>query len=418
MNMYFNMKADIGNNKVKFKIDDKVEKVQSVYKRLFVPIMPSETSIEKCVANLLDELSVNITSGSIKRSGQFLVGERAMNFGKDVKSMDISEGGKYIDDLPIIHTISIIAAKAIQKAFADNKELPETLNVTADLITAIPASEWTPERSRVLRDRFLNKQKKTDETQAETKNGAHIAIVDVAETKVAVTITFNDVKVTREGIPPLYLMLKAIREKKSSENKLINMFEKYIDFCEKELKYSKEKTAGLLTEEVFSRKKILHADIGDGTTEYIYTDGVNPKSDACTGEKRGVGHAIIEAIKLLQNHKSGVGDLTRQQFSEILKNPNHKFYDEATSFFSETRFVQAENILQDIKNKYRDNTASEAEIIAVYGGGSIGFEEDLYEELSNFCVSNGLELLWIPEEFAIDMNIEGMDVLACEVLAK
>ncbi|MCR8860420.1 ParM/StbA family protein [Bacillus pseudomycoides] len=412
MDMYFNMKSDIGNNKVKFKIGDKVEKVQSVYKRLFVPIVPSEASIEKCVTNLLNELSVNITSSSIKRSGQFLVGERAMNFGKDVKSMDISEGGKYVDDLPLIHTISIIAAKAIQNAFADSKELSETLNVTVDLITAIPASEWTPERARILRDRFLNKQKKTDETQVETKNGAHIAIVDVAETKVSVTIKFNDVKVTREGIPPLYLMLKAIREKK------LKMFEKYVDFCEKELKYTKEKIVSLITEEVFSRKKILHIDIGDGTTEYIYTDGVNPKSDACTGEKRGVGHAIIEAIKLLQSHKSGVGDLTRQQFSEILKNQNHKFYDEATSFFAETRFVQAENILQDIKNKYRDNTASEAEIIAVYGGGSIGFEEDLYEELSHFCVRNGLELLWIPEEYAIDMNIEGMDVLANEVLAR
>lgn len=412
MNMHFYLKADIGNNKVKFKVDNEVEKVQSVYKRLFTPIAPSETNIEKCVANLLDELNVHITSSSIKRSGQFLVGERAMNFGKDVKSMDISEGGKYIDDLPIVHIISIIAAKAIQKAFADNREIPEILNVTVDLITAIPASEWTPERSRVLRDRFLNKQKKTDETQAETKNGAHIAIVDVAETKVSVTIKFNDVKVTREGIPPLYLMLKAIREKD------LGMFEKYVDFCEKELEYSKEKIAGLLTEEVFSRKKILHVDIGDGTTEYIYTDGVNPRSDACTGEKRGVGHAIKEAIGLLKGDKPGIGEITRQQFSEMLQNKEHNFHTEAKSFFYETRFVQAENILQDIKNKYKENTASEAQVIAVYGGGSVGFKEDLYDELATFCKMNKLELLWIPEEYAINMNIEGMDVIVNEVLVK
>ncbi|PEO37642.1 ParM/StbA family protein [Bacillus wiedmannii] len=398
MNMYFYLKADIGNNKVKFKVDNKVEKVQSVYKRLFTPIAPSETNIEKCVANLLEELNVHITSNSIKRSGQFLVGERAMKFGKDVKSMNISEGGKYIDDLPIIHTISITAAKAIQKAYQDTKKLPKTLDVEVDLITAIPASEWNPERARILQDRFLK--------------GTHIAIVDVAEEKVTVTIKFNDAKVTREGIPPLYLMLKTIREKK------LDMFKQYVNFCKNNLKYREEKLNSLLTESIFSRKKILHADIGDGTTEYIYTVGVNPNSDACTGEKRGVGHAIKEAIALLQGDKPGIGELTRQQFSEILQNKEHNFHTEAKSFFYETRFVQAENILQDIKNKYRENTASEAQVIAVYGGGSVGFKEDLYDELATFCKVNKLELLWITEKYAIDMNIEGMDVLVSEVLVK
>ncbi|MGQ7147858.1 hypothetical protein ACUOA8_55990, partial [Escherichia sp. SS-MK2] len=73
--------------------------------------------IEKCVVNLLNELNVHITSSSIKRSGQFLVGKRAMNFAKNTTTMDIEEGGKHEDDLPIIHLVSIVAAKAIQKDF-------------------------------------------------------------------------------------------------------------------------------------------------------------------------------------------------------------------------------------------------------------------------------------------------------------
>lgn len=102
----------------------------------------------------------------------------------------------------------------------------------------------------------------------------------------------------------------------------------------------------------------------------------------------------------------------------MLQNKEHNFHTEAKSFFYETRFVQAENILQDIKNKYKENTASEAQVIAVYGGGSVGFKEDLYDELATFCKLNKLELLWIPEKYAIDMNIEGMDVLVNEVLAR
>ena len=33
------------------------------------------------------------------------------------------------------------------------------------------------------------------------------------------------------------------------------------------------------------KQKILHADIGDGTSEYIFSKGLNPVPDACWGEK-------------------------------------------------------------------------------------------------------------------------------------
>ncbi|KAA0781292.1 ParM/StbA family protein [Bacillus sp. BPN334] len=396
MSIVFNLKADIGNSKVKFKIEDQVQKVPSVYKRLFTPLTPSETDIEKCVVNLLDELNVHITSSAIKRSGQFLVGKRAMNFAKDTTTMDIEEGGKHEDDLPVIHLVSIVAAKAIQKEFGETRNLPKTLDVKVNLTTAIPASEWKPEHARTLEKRFIEKP--------------HVAIVDIAEEKVTVTVTFENVIVTREGIPPLYRMIRAIANGEKE------MFSRYVEFCKEQLGYSAEQIEALLTVETFSKKKILHSDIGDGTTEYIYTDGLNPIPDSCTGERRGIGHALLEAISLLQNNRPGVGELTRQQFAEILLKPEHKFHNEAKGFFYETRFVQAENIMRDIRNKYRNNTASEAEVIAIYGGGSIALEEDLEKELMSFCKRNKLELLWIPAEYAVDMNIEGLDVLATEVL--
>lgn len=237
MSVLCNLKADIGNSKVKFKIDDKVQKIPSVYKRLFKPLTPSETDIEKCVVNLLDDLNVHITSSSIKRSGQFLVGKRAMNFAKDTTTMDIEEGGKHEDDLPIIHLVSIVAAKAIQKEFGETRELPKTLDVKVNLTTAIPASEWKPEHARELERRFVEK--------------SHIAIVDVAEEKVTVTVTFEKVRVTREGIPPLYRMIRAIAD---GDHK---MFSRYVEFCKNELMYSEEQIQNLLTVEVFSKKKFF-----------------------------------------------------------------------------------------------------------------------------------------------------------------
>ncbi|MGE2624545.1 hypothetical protein ACQH8C_25750, partial [Escherichia coli] len=64
----------------------------------------------------------------------------------------------------------------------------------------------------------------------------------------------------------------------------------------------------------FVNKKILHADIGDGTTEYVYTVGLNPIPDNCTGERRGVGHAIESAIALLKEDTNGRVLLKRQQY--------------------------------------------------------------------------------------------------------
>ncbi|MGQ7191213.1 hypothetical protein ACUODJ_57585, partial [Escherichia sp. HC-CC] len=64
---------------------------------------------------------------------------------------------------------------------------------------------------------------------------SHIAIVDVAEEKVTVTVDFEKVTVTREGIPPLYRMIRALADND------YEMFDRYVEFCEKELKYGEDK---------------------------------------------------------------------------------------------------------------------------------------------------------------------------------
>lgn len=43
-------------------------------------------------------------------------------------------------------------------------------------------------------------------------------------------------------------------------------------------------------------------DIGDGTTEYIYTINQKPVLGNCTGERQGIGHALEKACKLLNKN--------------------------------------------------------------------------------------------------------------------
>lgn len=77
--------------------------------------------------NLLDELNVHITSSAIKRSGQFLVGKRAMNFAKDTTTMDIEEGGKHEDDLPVIHLVSVVLQRQSKRNLEKQELYPKHL---------------------------------------------------------------------------------------------------------------------------------------------------------------------------------------------------------------------------------------------------------------------------------------------------
>lgn len=175
-------------------------------------------------------------------------------------------------------------------------------------------------------------------------------------------------------------------------------------------KYSHPRTSGI--------KKILHVDIGDGTTEYVYTVGLNPVIDACSGERRGVGHATEEAKELLKDEVGGHLNINRQQFISILRDPSHNLYDLTVRFMEEARYAQAQKILEDIQEKYMEKTAGQVDFIAVYGGGSVQFKDDLYDELIDFANQVRCKVLWIPENFAVDMNVKGMQVLNDKVLFK
>ena len=55
--------------------------------------------------------------------------------------------------------------------------------------------------------------------------------------------------------------------------------------------------------------------------------------------------------------------------------------------------------------------SNETEIFAVYGGGSIEFKEEMYEELKKYSELENAKVLWIPTKFAVTMNVVGLDNL-------
>lgn len=376
---------DIGNSETKTIVDDILIKQPSVIKRLIDKPNFTESGDQKNVINLLDDLVVDISSSALKRSGLFFVGKRAnLTADGDVENINIDLGGKYKHDIPVVMTLSMVSARAIQMEYQKTNEIPSTLNLNIDMVTAIPASEYSKDKAEQLQKRFLNDY--------------HLVSVYVGNNPVMVKIQFNFVKVTQEGVPALYSFLT------SDENLLSDYKGMYIDDD--------------LKPENLRNKKILHVDIGDGTTEYIYTVGLNPVVDACSGERRGVGHATEKAKELLKKEVSEHMEMNRQQFMSILRDPDHNIHEDANHLMRKARVLQSDRISEDVKKKYLNNAAGNVDIIAVYGGGSVQFKRELHDELKEFAEEVKCKLLWIPENYAVDANVNGMMVLMEEVFAK
>src|SRR5699024_9853998 len=253
-------------------VNDKLIRQPSVMKEILTQPDVTEDDEEKSVANLLDELFVNISSNAIKSNGTYFVGKRAnRTAGSDVRNINIAVGRKATHDIPVIMTLSMLSARAIQMHYQEHQEVPSTLELNIDMVTAIPASEYSKEKSERLQKRFVDND--------------HYVVVYVGDKTVTVKLSFQFAKVTQEGVPALYAFLEA-------DNKIL---ENYASIYPDDSLKPKD----------MKDKKLFHIDIGDGTTEYIYTEGLNPVMDACSGELQGVGHAKERAKGVLQKQYGG-----------------------------------------------------------------------------------------------------------------
>ncbi|WP_265181625.1 ParM/StbA family protein [Geomicrobium sp. JCM 19055] len=378
--------ADLGNSETKMYINDQFLKQPSVIKRLFSKPENLELDVEKSILNLDHELLVNVSSQAIRRDGLFMIGERASR-SADVENMNIKLGNKYKHDLPVIMLLGMVASHEVRNQYMEQGALPNFLEVKAKLSTAIPASEHTNEKAEALRRRILDH--------------SHHVTLHVGEQQVNVQVSFDDVNVTQEGIPALYTL-------RAANHGILKDYVSLYDYNISEEKLDK------LPKKI-AEKNIVHVDIGDGTTEFNYTEKLNPVLDLSDGQRFGVGHATQEAINLLKSEVGGYLDLNRQQFMDIHRDRNNPLHKDAVNKLMEAKYTQSRLLLEAVQEKVVQ-TAGRVNFIMVYGGGSIQFKTELYEDLIEFAADAKLEVIWVPEEYAINMNVDGLRILNEKVL--
>ncbi|MEC0238189.1 ParM/StbA family protein [Paenibacillus kribbensis] len=383
--MKIRVSTDFGNSTTKQSVNGERIVSPSVIKRVFEIPSVTETDIEKLVANLYEELTVSITSASLERSGIFSVGHRATLDAIKSENMNITLGNKAEHDIPVIMNLSLTAASLVKAHFKRYKKLPKKIEAEGTLVGSIPASEYTSTIAENFEKRFAGEIE---------KEVVHVVLVHVGSHTVTVTIQYTEAKITEEGVPALYAFLEA-------EEDILENFR---------LLYQEDPKLASMTQRDFIALNGLGVDIGSGTTEYIHTHGINPVLDSCTGEKRGVGHAAETASKTLGKKLGGHLNINRQKFDKILLNETDNLHSLATQFMEEAQYGEANNILEDVQVRY-SVTGGDFNFIMVFGGGSITFKKDLYNRIVKFANMVQCIVIWIPEKYAVNMNIDGLDIL-------
>lgn len=371
--------SDIGNNKTEIAIMEKGElkliNQPSIVSLLMRINSSSDLSVDYLVNNLMDNLIVDIFSQGLKHSGKYYVGRKALTSTGSKTNMDIHLNKKSEDDIPLITTLSMIAALGIQKEFNSTNTLPKKLSIDVQMATALPSSEYSNSKtSKRLHERFSYE---------------HIINVYVGETVVQVTVNIKDLKVTEEGRTAMLAFL-------NSDSDILRHYNET---------YKEEKTPA-----DFSDALALHADIGDGTSEFVFTEGFYPVPNSSEGLASGVGHVAELAINMYQEEISS-GEISRHSFGLLLKENSDKG-NTARDYMRQASNIEAVRIIKAIKSSHSKLTGSRANYYFIHGGGSIALYDQMYQELIELAQDTKGYVVWIPEEYAAHMNSKGCFYLA------
>lgn len=382
--MEFIVANDNGNSEHKISVDGVLHRQPSVY--TMYNIKPVEVRpLNDVVNNLLENIIVTIDSKTVAPiPTTYAVGHKAMETFEQERNNDIDRAKKHLDNTPLINTLGILSALAVKKQYEKNGTLDtgETIDLEINMTTALPASIHDEETIKEFSERF--------------KDYYHEVKVHFNNTHATVKVKFKDVKVVAEGVPALFTIIEDGNDSYRDDD----MFDEF-----KEL-YGRD-----VDGEYFSDKRLLHVDIGEGTTELTFTKGYEQDYDKSDGKPMGLGSSLETAITQFENEMSQYNlKVSRQQMSSYLKDKDHNFHELAKKCVEPSLIHLGIDLLEEIK-KHASKLKLEFDVIVVYGGASILLKEALYSNLVDEYKLVNKEVLWIPEKYAVEMNVNGMEIL-------
>lgn len=393
MKMSFSVGNDNGNSEHDLIIDGVLLKQPNVYSKVKKLPDLSSLSDEAFVEDILNNIITTVMSPSLNGGAAttFFVGEYATNSGKLLHNIEVGAfNSKIRSDVPIVNTLSTLAAYAVGKAYSEDPNI-DSINLDIDMVTALPVTQHTPVAAKVFFDRFME--------------GDHEVIVHLPSRKVTVKVHFNYVKVLPESIcATFYVQALTHESAESIENSAGK--KKYLEIIERFFSEFNKRYNMNIDGNFFVGKKILHNSIGEGTTEIPLTNDISFDPNFIAGSNNGVGHAINEVLSDFIKERNLV-KFSRQDYSSILRDRSHKNYEFAMDLVGESLEEQAEIIFRNTKHEV-GRANNDIDAIMVHGGGSILMRDYLLEKYYDFGEKTEIKIFYVPSEFAVVLEVLGM----------
>lgn len=359
---------DNGNSEHDLVINDVLIKQPNVFAK--VRKLPNLDEVNKdfVLANIHDNLIVTCEDPS----GIYYIGNYALKSGQKIRNIEVGVDNNKIDsDIVLVNTLSQIAGFGVKEYFSKFKTFDDIIDVKVDMTTALPIRYYSHSKALEFANKFLNK--------------TYMITVHIGNEAVRVRIEFIFVKVIPEGVTGIFAL----------KDSNIDLFAEYN-------KANGEK----LTNQFFNKARVLHVAIGEGTTEFPITEGIQFNPNFIQGTNNGLGHAIDKALEEFKNIK-GLSKFSRQDYSKILLDPKHKFNDLAMELVEHYIEDEAEEILHHIRTEIQ-KANNEIDVVCVYGGGSIFMRDYLEKKVADLCDRAEIKLLYIPSEFAVTLEARGL----------
>ncbi|MCR8987694.1 hypothetical protein NW801_22140 [Brevibacillus laterosporus] len=437
---------DIGNNKMKVIVNGELHTQPTAIKKTIEAPFSADVDPNVILNSLDENLFVTILSPSVA-PGQYYIGHSAVL--KEAAENIVLGTSKAGQDITVVGTLGTIAG-ALVKKYPDKDEIKASI----DMAIALPITQFEEKDARLYESKFLAL---TPIANGHLAHSEHIVTVHLGARQVKVTITFEYVRCVQEGSAVCFALIYSA-EADSNESGLIipkyrkdellsplrafipyedgaELSEEELDSLQEilEIMYDIEikrgeknwidedgeiyatfqnKKGKVILESVtcsgkyFESRRVLHVDIGDGTTELPVTEGTSILREYIDGIPQGVGQALERSIPYF-NKETFITDNNRQFLADVLADKRHKYHAKAVKATDEHFLSQAKTIAGRVEAQLQ-KTRGLVDVVSIYGGGSIALQKKLMPLIKKDVEKREIFLFYISKEFAVNMNAWGL----------
>ena len=377
--------ADNGNSEQDMVINGTQLQQADVYGRVIGRLNLEELDQEKFINDLENNLVIGIATSKYVNSGEFYVGNYTLKSRASVRNTEVGADNNKVDsEVVYLNVIGQIAAYAVKKAYKGDKTIND-VEVTVDMTTALPITQYNRREAERFAEKFMD--------------GEHRLTVKTPEKDYFVNLKFNFVKVIPEGVTTTFALAGGVDEIFKTYNKKVK---ENLTKDTKDSLYLEELNTTYFTKQ---QRRILHISIGEGTTEYPITDGLSFDPNFVQGSNNGNGHAIKKALPLFNDEFRC--DYSRQMYSDVVKNPKHKFHQDTINYLMGPLEDEAEEIYRRAVDEL-EKANNEVDCLLIYGGGSILMREFLEPRLEEVARRIRSKILYIDKEHAVTLESKGL----------